>query len=661
MSDETTMTPPVEWTGEFDGDETKAGRRMAGGMLEKAKAALSTFAELVKWAAYDDSEPGEPDQPESDMTKAIGLVTIGPAVKALGDGRIGGYLVMFGDPANTDLTGDYFTADTDFDLEDGIGKSTVLYHHGQDATLKRRKLGRAALRTDEVGVWIEAQLQQRDDYERAIYDMAEAGKMGWSSGTAPHLVERERQAGGANKITRWPLGLDASVTPIPAEPRIRTMPLKAYTDMAEPYVKALLPQAGATQAPAVDATKGTASPQAEATTEPDNGVYDMTPEEIKALMEQTIDAYEAKLAAAPAINPAGVLTQPAEVKSKPEAFKSLGEQLIAVKSAALGYSYDRRLDATKAILGGNESIPSEGGFLVHTAEDSGLDRKTWDSGVFANRATAAPIPAGANSANYYGISENSRANGSRYGGITGYRVAEGGTITASGPQTFYQYTLRPKKYAAVAYLTDEVLNDARALEAELNAGVPQELAFMVDDDMLNGLGVAGCQGVLNHASLITVTKEAGQAAATVVYQNLLKMWVRRYPRGSYTWFINQQVEPQLDLLYQAVGTSGIPANFVTLDAQGVTRIKGAPVVVTEFNSALGTVGDIMLIDWSQYKLATIGGVNAASSMHVQFLTDQMCYRFTRRVDGLPTWQSVLTPYKGTANTMSPFIALETRS
>jgi HK97 family phage major capsid protein len=390
----------------------------------------------------------------------------------------------------------------------------------------------------------------------------------------------------------------------------------------------------------------------------------MTPEEIQALIAQTseatVKAYEAKLAAEPAVNPAGVaVTQPAQVKSKPEGFKSLGEQLIAVKNAALNYGYDRRLDSTKAILGGNESIPSEGGFLVQTAESNVLDRKMWESQVFAGLATPAAIPAGANSANYYGISENSRANGSRFGGITGYRVAEGATITASGPQNFYQYTLRPKKYAAVAYLTDEVLNDAQALETELSNGVPQELAFMVDDDMLNGLGVAGAHGVLNHASLVTVTKENGQAADTIVYQNLLKMWVRRYPRGRYTWFINQQCEPQLDQLYMAVGTAGIPANFVTLDAQGVTRIKGAPVVVTEF-SGLGDLGDILLADWSQYKLATIGGVSAASSMHVQFLTDQMCYRFTRRVDGLPTWQSALTPYKGTANTMSPFITLEAR-
>lgn len=396
----------------------------------------------------------------------------------------------------------------------------------------------------------------------------------------------------------------------------------------------------------------------------------MTPEEIQALIAQAseaaavsaVKAYEDKLTAEPPVNPTTFETksQPATPKDKPELFGSLGEQLIAVRNAALNNGYDRRLNATKAIMGGNESVPSEGGFLVATAQDSGLDKKVWDSGVFANRANPSTIPQGANSMDYYGLSENSRANGSRYGGITGYRMAEGATITASGPQNFYQYTLKPKKYAAVAYLTDEVLNDARMLEQELQTGVVGELAFMVDDDMLNGLGVAGAHGVLNHACLVIVSKENGQAADTIVYQNLLKMWVRRYSRGSYVWFINQECEPQLDLLYHAVGTAGIPANFVTLDAQGVTRIKGAPVVVTEFNSGLGDVGDILLADWSQYKLATIGGVQAASSMHVQFLTDQMCYRFIRRVDGLPTWQSALTPYKGTANTMSPFITLEAR-
>ena len=41
--------------------------------------------------------------------KAEVMVSWGNAVKALGDGRIGGYLVQFGQPGQPDLTGDYFT------------------------------------------------------------------------------------------------------------------------------------------------------------------------------------------------------------------------------------------------------------------------------------------------------------------------------------------------------------------------------------------------------------------------------------------------------------------------------------------------------------------------------------------------------------------------
>jgi HK97 family phage major capsid protein len=305
-------------------------------------------------------------------------------------------------------------------------------------------------------------------------------------------------------------------------------------------------------------------------------------------------------------------------------------------------------------------VPSEGGFLVQTEQAAGLDKKVWDVGVFASRAQQRSLATGANSADFYGVSENSRANGSRYGGITGYRVAEGAEITASGPQKFYKYTLKPKEYAVVAYLTNEVLNDARLLEQELSSGAVAELAFMLDDDMFRGLGVAGAYGWTIHPSAITVSKETGQAADTITYKNILQMWKRRWPRGRYTWFVNQDAEDQLDLMYQAAGTAGIAPRFVTYGEDSVMRIKGAPVVVTEFNSGIGDLGDIVLADWSQYKLATIGGVDAASSMHVQFLTNQMAYRFIRRVDGQPTWQKELTPYKGTANTMSPFIMLEAR-
>jgi len=156
------------------------------------------------------------------------LLAFGGAIKALGDGKVAGYLVRYTDADSPDLTGDYFDSATDFDAEDG-DRVTVYYGHGFDPVLKHRKLGKGTLRFDDVGVWVEAQLQMRDEYEQAIYAMAEAGKLGWSSGTLPNLVEREDE-GTAKRITHWPLGKDASLTPTPAAGLVATqvLPLKAW-------------------------------------------------------------------------------------------------------------------------------------------------------------------------------------------------------------------------------------------------------------------------------------------------------------------------------------------------------------------------------------------------------------------------------------------------
>ena len=148
------------------------------------------------------------------------LVLFGGAVKALGDGKVGGYLVSFSDSDAPDLVGDFFTASTDYDVEDWpSAKSAVYYSHGQDATLGARKLSTASMKIDDAGVWVEAQLAMRDEYEQMVYQMAKDGKLGWSSGTAAHLVQRKSAPNDTWEITRWPLGLDASLTPIPAEPR----------------------------------------------------------------------------------------------------------------------------------------------------------------------------------------------------------------------------------------------------------------------------------------------------------------------------------------------------------------------------------------------------------------------------------------------------------
>ena len=234
------------------------------------------------------------------------LLAIGGTIKALGDGKVAGYLVRYTSPSEPDLTGDYFDAGTDFDAEDG-DRVTVYYGHGFDPVLKHRKLGKGTLRFDDVGVWVEAQLQMRDEYERAIYAMAEAGKLGWSSGTLPNLVEREDE-GTAKRITHWPLGKDASLTPTPAAGLVATqvLPLKAWLAQQEPAEQPadepevstdtadadLEPEAGEQPAVLMEAKAATVDDTVEDTQ--DNVAGDIPAEETN-MSEQNFEALAAQL------------------------------------------------------------------------------------------------------------------------------------------------------------------------------------------------------------------------------------------------------------------------------------------------------------------------------------------------------------------------------
>ena len=614
------------------------------------------------------------------------FVTIGGELKALGNGRVGGYLVRFGTPDATDLVGDYFTNATDYDLEaDGTGKSTVLYHHGMDETLKRRKLGRADLRTDGIGVWMEAQLAMRDEYDQAIYGMIEAGKMGLSSGTAPHLVERKAHDNGAYEITRWPLGLDASITPIPAEPRTSVIPLKAYLERAEPFVKALLPQdAGNASA---DATKAQPEPEPTETKSPESETMDN--EQIQALIDAAVTkatetataaavkAYEEKLAAEPPANPMEYdtgngatksatksATKPAEVKAKPEAFKSLGEQLDAIRrSSTPGYSVDRRLTEMKAISGMSETVPEDGGYLVQTDFASELLRLTHETGLLTGRVRRIPVGANSNGLKMNAVAETSRATGSRWGGVRAYWREEAGTVTAAAP-AFRTMKLELNDLMGLCYATDQLLADSVALGAVIQQAFSEEFGFLLDDAIIRGSGNGQPLGIMNSNAYVSVAKESGQAADTVMWENINNMWARLWSKSrmNSAWFIHQDVLPQLNAMNMPIGTGGVP---VYLPATGIagspySTLFGRPVIEIEQADTVGDQGDIMLLDLSQYLMIDKGGLEAAQSIHVRFIYGENTFRFTLRTDGQPIWNSPLTLYNS-STTVAPFVLLDARA
>ena len=140
----------------------------------------------------------------------------GAALKAVETGDVEGLLVVFGNPDAVDLENEFFTKETDFGR---LRETPIWLNHTQPiktaggVILVEEPIGYGALELTDEGVIVRGLLDAKYRYLAQI-----APELGWSSGTAAHLVMREA-VGKATFIKRWLLGLDASITPTPAEPR----------------------------------------------------------------------------------------------------------------------------------------------------------------------------------------------------------------------------------------------------------------------------------------------------------------------------------------------------------------------------------------------------------------------------------------------------------
>ncbi len=358
-------------------------------------------------------------------------------------------------------------------------------------------------------------------------------------------------------------------------------------------------------------------------------------------------------------------------------FTSLGEQLHAVVQAGLGKRRDPRLESVNRAAwrsadmlagspaGMDESVGSDGGFFIQQDLLPGVIAPMYADDPILSRCTRIPIGAQSNSVKFNVVDETSRATGSRFGGIQVYSAAEADTATASKPK-LRQMVMTLNKVLAVAYLTDELTQDAPAAEALLVTAFQTELRFWLASMIFKGLGGGQPFGFLNSAAFISVAIESGQTIANTnqsIGFNVTKM-LARIPApfwGEVIFLYNQDLFPKI--VNATIGSAGVVPLFIGaggLAGRQFDSIVGRPAFASEMCEAEGTAGDIVAIAPSQYYLAEKGGPQTATSVHVKFLTDETALRITYRIDGAPLWRTSVTPYKG-SNARSPYVGLATRT
>jgi HK97 family phage major capsid protein len=335
-------------------------------------------------------------------------------------------------------------------------------------------------------------------------------------------------------------------------------------------------------------------------------------------------------------------------------FRDIGELALAVAAGGR----DSRLEPLAVM---NQSQGAAGGFAVPKAHLTNIiDGLFKDELSLLNLCDRYPVEG--ESVDMPAMDETSRVDGSRNGGILGRWKGEQTQMTGTD-STLRQIKLEPQELYVYVRVTNKLLRNSSTLAAFINQKVAEEITFKVNDAIINGTGAGMPMGVLNSGALVSVTKKAGQAADTVIWENAKAIKGRVPPRSFArgVWLANQEVPEQLEASQAAIGAGG---QLVYMPQGGISEkafstLYGRPMLVCEQCAALGDVGDLLFFDGGNYMIGWKGMVDQSFSAHIEFDYARTALRWILEMDGQPAITSAVTPYKGT-KTLSSFVAIEAR-
>lgn len=253
------------------------------------------------------------------------------------------------------------------------------------------------------------------------------------------------------------------------------------------------------------------------------------------------------------------------------------------------------------------------------------------------------------------------------GGLTVTRRPE--TVAGTSSQmTFEQITLEAHELFGLAYATESLLRDSpMSFTALLADGFQDQFAYALIKERLYGTGIGEYLGILTALDssglgpTVSVAKETGQPAATIVYENLTKMRSRCWGYPKAVWLANHDTYPQLAALNQAVGTGGTAMIWQPSAREDrPDMLLGRPIYFSEYCKAIGTQGDIILANWGEYLEGVYQPMASDESIHVRFTSNERAFKFWVRNAGMPWWKTALTPAYSTSK-LSPFVVLDNRS
>ena len=344
-------------------------------------------------------------------------------------------------------------------------------------------------------------------------------------------------------------------------------------------------------------------------------------------------------------------------------YKNLGEYAMDVRRQVVNGNPSAKLARSQAIATkgaastfGSEGIGADGGFAVPPDFRDQITSAVFSEESLMSRAFEIPT-----STNLLTIPTDEVPVWDTTNGVQAKRTAEGAAVTQTKPK-LSQGDIKVNDVLALTPVSNNLLEDSNALSAWLMAKAAANIRYVADEQLIRGSGAGEAVGILTSGAKVTVAKETGQTADTIVYNNVAKMYSRMPFLDSAVWLASHDSLPQLMTLSIPVGTGGVAVWQPPTGAAGAPNgtIFGLPLIVTQHANTVGDEGDLILWSPQQYIVARRGELQAATSIHLFFDANTTAFRWVLRFGGQPLLSAPLTPRSG-SNTLSSIVTTAARA
>ena len=344
-----------------------------------------------------------------------------------------------------------------------------------------------------------------------------------------------------------------------------------------------------------------------------------------------------------------------KVEDENDGFRNIGEYFYCLAAMRSENRRDERLEKMREKREQTMGTGATGGFALPTQFDATMRQVLPQMSIVRPRATVIPAGSPPDAAlSFPALDQTSVQN--IYGGVIVTHTGEGVTMTETTAK-IREVTLEPKEMSAYIVCTNKLLNNWDAASPFITTQLQRAMSGSEDYDFLRGDGINKAVGVINCAASIAVSRAT---ASTIIYTEVVRMFAQLKMGGNPVWVASQTIIPQLAAMTDAGGHAvWIGGGNLNMGASVAmpSTLFGIPIVFAERLPALGTKGDLCLLDLSYYLIKDGSGPVAASSDQILFLSNKTVFKVVWNVDGKP-WLTEPIPLEGaTTSTVSPFVTL----